>query len=162
MATKITKSELKTMIREALREELMTSMPRLKESSSGFSDTILTDTLNKALKTGANVAIDTQPGKGTIAAIKHWAKYNGLKTYMIGANSEEIKYVDELGDTFGLDANTVLIIDEYDRIAPENRAYILSNVIEGGQLFAIACYNSANRNSISSAEMRQFEYLIRV
>jgi hypothetical protein len=153
---KITKSELKEMIREALREEL-----NLKESSDGATQNALESTINKALSAARrgiarDILVISSPGTATHAKIRECIKANGYEATMISARSDF--------ENIGLDAaGKVLIVDEYNRATPRSKAKLFSIIFEQAmdQLFTIAVFND-NGGYIDEAERSKFNYVIDV
>ena len=76
MSIKITKSELKEMIREALREEL-----HLRESTENTGCERITNiesALEQAYTSNANALVVTKPGMSSIAKARAWCEANSL------------------------------------------------------------------------------------
>ena len=170
---KITKSELKGMIREALGEEL-----RLRESS--IESNTITDALDKALRASEraakrgigstpNVLISTQPGRGVITTCHSWAQNNNIDIRIVDCTK-----IDDIpsfmSDTLRYGKGHVLVLDNYDRATPKVRAGLLTVINENscGQLFTVAIAVGRNDSNelqvgypINSAERSQFEISVR-
>lgn len=152
---KFTKSDLRQLIREVLKEELV----RLKEDARQTADyEALYATLDEAMANGKNVLINGQPGMGILAHIRKWCDESGLSCVCFNVKDTEafdalLGYDDMLSSTYNRQLNnidgSVLIIDEYDRARPHDRPGLLSVVAERqyGQLFTIALVNNDNLNA---------------
>lgn len=157
--TKFTKSDLRQLIREVLKEELV----RLKEDARQTADyEALYATLDEAMASGKNVLINGQPGMGILAHIRKWCDESGLPYVCLNVKDTEafdalLGYDDVLSSTYNRQLNnidgSVLIIDEYDRAKPQDRPGLLSVVAERqyGQLFTIALVNNDNLNAAEHA-----------
>lgn len=157
MAT-FTKSELRQMIREVLKEEL-SRKKRLKEDARQTVDyEALYATLDEAMAGSQNVVITNKPGMGTLAHIRKWCDESGLTCVCLSVKDTYffdalLGYDDMLSSTYNRQLNningSVLIIDEYDRAKPQDRSGLLSVVAERphGQLFTIALVNNDNLNA---------------
>lgn len=162
---KFTKSELRQMIREVLKEEL-SRKKHLKEDARQTVDwDALYATLDDAMASGENVLIKGQPGYGNLANIRKWCDENGLTYVCLNVKDTELLdallgYDDMLSSTYNRQLNningSVLIIDEFDRAKPQDRPGLLSVVSERqyGQLFTIAVVN--NRDALNAAEREHF------
>ena len=155
MATKITKSDLKQMIREALREELKlhenTELTAKNELASILSDALAgsyhADTENVLVRI-------TSAGQGVLSAIRAWASENGVRTYFISAQDTEFfrdpsRFLDKT-------RGAVLIFDEFNRVHPRDKiaATEILSMASAGQLFTIACVNG----ELPAAETKLFTY----
>jgi len=148
---KITKSELKSMIREALREEL-----HLRESENYSTTTDkLTAALDKAVATGVSgrptrvLITSSKPGVGVIARCKAWEKAKGIKVAYITAKNF-------LYDSFELDrfmastGATAVLIDEFERVDSNTGSDILSAVAEYDSVVLVIAYCARSNTSKSS------------
>jgi hypothetical protein len=143
---KMTKSELRQMIRECLKEELGATKP---------AENTLMDNLDSAFKYKNNVLLHVQSGRGTIAQCSAWANAHNIHLAYINCPSAVENDLNRIAEE--AIPRTVLVLDEYDRARPATRAKLLSAVLEKscGQMFSIALANGGS--TINPAESRQFD-----
>lgn len=155
---KITKSELKQMIREVLKEELSRNKHLREDARQTVDYEALYAALDEAMASSQNIVITNKPGMGTLAHIRKWCDESGLTYTYLSVKDEEVTnallgYDGMRSSTYNRQLNNinggVLIIDEYDRARPHDRLGLLSVVAERqyGQLFTIALINNDNLNA---------------
>jgi hypothetical protein len=151
MATKITKSELKQMIREALREELAANTDNLTENvygGFGVNDE-LTKTLDKALKNSRRGKLTNVLVNGYVSSnqttIKNWAARNGLNVQVLDARSALVRKStaadQKLGNAYAARQNTILLVVNYAQSDKLTKSEVMSKISGGGQLFSILVLN---------------------
>jgi DNA-binding NtrC family response regulator len=148
---KMTKSELRQMIRECLREELSATKP---------TENSLIASLDSAVKHKFNVLVHTHAsrGRGVFAQLHAWADTQNIHLVRINCPSIDENDLNRIAEK--AIPRTVLVLDEYDRARPATRAKLLSVVLEKscGQMFSIALIGSSEANlPINAAESRQFD-----
>lgn len=169
MATKITKSELKQMIREALREELRSTKHLLSEEAVTHPNAEadqrlqeLRETLDTALATAirgnlANVLItrnsDPRLDYGVVTTCRNWAsKQSGVKWFYASATDNELIELDKLSER--IDENTILILDNLERGRPKT----ISAFINSDSLLTIAISRGQANKALSTAQARLFNF----
>jgi hypothetical protein len=144
---KMTKNELRQMIREMLHEEL-----KLVESKQPDIKTLLTN----AKENGGNVLIKSAPGAGTINSLRIWAKENNLKLHSFSAKTlldAEVKPSSLAGG--------VVLLDGLDRANPKDfdKVFDLVQLIAKSAAFVIAV---ADDTAVLTSELgnRFFKYKV--
>lgn len=157
---KLAKSELKEMIREALREELS-----LRENTN--QSNLITKNIMNALdksKVAANrgkahniLVTASTAGRGIIATCHKWARENSVNIYVVDCRAME----NLEAELKNFKSKAVIILDNYNRAHPKDRAQLLRLIVERthGQLFTVAI-TAPNSAPLTDAEVYRFNTVI--
>jgi hypothetical protein len=169
---KLTKSELKEMIREALREELSlreNDNTALQQDTTAAIEAALDRALSReSRKTKArangladhrnpcNVLISVASGNNVWSTCSNWARKNNLQVVRIDCTTARDLSEDDIAAR--VKPGSIMFLDSFNRAHASTKAKLLTIMNERlcDQLFAIASCSDAKDYPLTPAELSRF------